>query len=439
MFAPFEAFFKTVESFLSEGEALGVAFEDFPESDGEDGDGHGEGEECSETDDDAHRHPKAGVSDDHGDDAESGGAGGEEDGAHAALASQIGCLTGGHVFFVHQGVGIFVHDDRIADNDADQRDEAEDSRNGERQIENDQTQTAAENAQSRDRKSKKADGDFFEVVEQESEEDDQRSDDSQDEVGHYQTLDFVDAAIIDGYLRAIDGFDVFPDIFFDRVDESDGGSRAVDVGSHGDGGDAVGAFDVGSMEIGFDVGHLTERDPGARSEAGDKEVADIVAIDIFGAEGIDADGRFVLSVPDGGEALFGESPVEVERKARLCDSELGGLFFAECDPDGFCRLVIGGMDPGEVVHRCHEAFDAIGHNLKHGAVGALDVDFDGVVDSLIVDLFEADVGVRESVFVEGRIFFNQFDCGVVADGVDDKLAVAGAAYLRGIDGMETRA
>ena len=75
---------------LGEGGGEGLLFlAQLPVQYGQDGDNEDEGADAAGEDGDAHWHPEGCAGDDHGDDADGRGGGGEEDGHHTPVAGAV--------------------------------------------------------------------------------------------------------------------------------------------------------------------------------------------------------------------------------------------------------------------------------------------------------------------------------------------------------------
>ena len=93
------------------------------------------GKERAEADHNAHRHPQIVVAQNHREHSQRGGERSQEDGPHPALAGQGGRLADTHTFVPPQLFSIVEEYDAVANDDAYQADQSEDSGDAEIQRE----------------------------------------------------------------------------------------------------------------------------------------------------------------------------------------------------------------------------------------------------------------------------------------------------------------
>ena len=96
------------------------------------------------------------------------------------------------------------------------------------------------------------------------------------------------------------------------------------------------------------------------------------------------------------------------------------------------------MHPRELRQRVQVTLQRIGSGLHRIEVIAGETHFHRVAYSLIVNLFETNIGIREMVLIFWTIFANEFQRVFLGSGVDDELGVVLVRHLRGVGGVEAR-
>lgn len=346
--------------------------------------GHHEdhGDDGAEADDDAHGGPEGALAEDHGNDADGGGGGGQEDGQHAPLPGVVGGVAGGNVFLKAQIFGVLEHDDGVAHDDTHQTNQPQYAGQSEFGAGEPKPEGGAQQAEGNGGEGDQGDADFPEVDEQEEEDDEGGGGDAADDGAG-------DLGV------ALDGAAVF---VFHAVGQGLGLNEPLDlpeglpfvvpaphVGHDAEGAHAVATDDLSFVPRGLYVGDLAQGHGNAGNGGGDVLVADPVEGGGFSfSVGFEHDGEGVVAFPEGSGGDAGVAGGEFGLGDGAVDTEPGGFDGVEPHFDAGQGFFVVGVYPHEFAHGFHAAHEAVGGLPQSGDVVAAEAYFDGGGEVLVV-------------------------------------------------------
>ena len=192
------------------------------------------------------------------------------------------------------------------------------------------------------------------------------------------------------------------------------------------------------MPARFNRSHLPQRHP----NTGDgRRYLD--GSEFFGIEGIDTGGikdyRYAVGAfVQGRECGTLRGFPQIKREHRLSDTESCRLIGFEHQSCRRSHIEIIATNALHLRLHHHIAVDTVCYRKHQIPVIAFHTYLQRVLDSLVIQLFEACVGIRKIILVFGRIFLKHLCGGFTRWRIHNQLRIIRCRCLRGISGMETR-